>query len=152
MDRTCVMKEFKMIATQMLPGLLQAHGAHVAAEAWTAFETYFHARMRLREDPQQTVRAQLSIYGESVREADRAINRAKRARGDAVAIARAAADDARAARDAQKAMLLAAMEEAQPAARAKLLNELKKAGGLLPVDSRDSLVRLADVLLVLNEA
>ena len=151
MVRTSSDEGLANMTTQLLPGLLQAHGAHVASDTWSAFEAYFYARLRLREDPQQTVRAQMTIYGESCREAERAVARARKARGDAVATARAAADEARAACDAQKAMLLAAMAEAQPAARVKLLGELKAAGGQLPMASRESLVKLADVLLELSE-
>jgi hypothetical protein len=135
------------MSAKLLPGLLQAHGVQVAAEAWSAFESYFYARLRLREDPDVAVRQQMKIYGESCRAADRALHRAKRARGDAVPAARAEAEQACAGRDAHKAMLIAAMQEAQPAARLKLAAEMKAAGGLLPLETRDSLVHLAETLL-----
>ncbi|MBC5768308.1 hypothetical protein [Ramlibacter albus] len=142
------------MSSHLLPALLEAHGAQVADEAWPAFHAYFHARLRLRENPEQAVRAQMAIYGEACRDADRALRIARRTRGDAAAAAaaRAAAEEACAARDAQKAMLVAAMHEAHPAARLKLMDHVKAAFTLLPLQTRESLVRLAELLLERYEA
>lgn len=146
MPRTVVEKDLTM-DTLLHSTLLQAHAAEIAADAWSAFETYFHARRKLREDPEVAVRAQLEKYGVTWRAAERAVSFARKARGDDAVTARAAANAARAAADAQKAILLAAMEEAQPASRMKVQAAVIAADRRLPLAMRDSLVKLADKLL-----